>query len=238
MRALKISSIVLGVLVVLFVIADRLALVITQGEVASRARDTLGLSEEPDVSIKGFPFLTQVAGQNLNKVTLGLDEYEARVDGETVIVSDLSLELHDTELTGGYSEAIASEASGSGLITYQAMTDAYGQLLGSDSSGFGVTFEHAEGGHLLVNLQVRAMGQSLNVGSVTCEVRVEGDTLTMDIVEQDIPESIPGGEEMVHEEVEKGRTLSELPDGLSLQSVEPTAEGLALAVEGQDVDLT
>ncbi|MGP3968441.1 LmeA family phospholipid-binding protein [Streptomyces sp. 6N223] len=238
MRALRISLIVLGIVVVLFVVADRVALYITQGEVASRARGSLGLSEEPDVSIKGFPFLTQVAGQNLDKVTLGLDEYEALVDGETVMVTDLDLELRDTELSGGYSDAVASEASGSGVISYDALTDAYGELLGSENNGFGATFEYADGGLLLVNLQVRAMGQSLNVGSVTCEMVLEGNSITMEIVEENIPESIPGGEAIVREELETERTISELPDGLSLSSVEPTAEGIVLSVQGADVNLT
>jgi hypothetical protein len=238
MRALRISLIVLGIIVVLFVVADRVALHIAQGEVASKARDSLGLSEEPDVSIKGFPFLTQVMGENLDKVTVGLDEYEAQVDGESVMVSDLDLELRDTKLSGGYSEAVASEASGSGVISYDAMTKAYGELLGSEANGFGATFEYAEGGLLLVNLQARALGQTLNVGSVTCKMVLEGDSITMESVEEDIPESIPGGEEIVRQELEAERTISELPEGLSLSSVEPTEEGVVLSVTGTDVNLT
>jgi hypothetical protein len=238
MRALRISLIVLGVLVVLFIAADRVALYITQGEVASRARDSLGLSEEPDVSIKGFPFLTQVADQNLDKVTLGLDDYEAQVDGETVMVSNLDIELTDTELSGGYSEAVASEASGSGLITYEAMTDAYGELLGSQDTGFGATFEYAEDGMLQVNLQASMMGQNLNVGTVTGELVLEGETIKLEITEEDIPESIPGGRELVREQLGIERTISGLPDGLSLRSVEPTPEGVLLGIGGSEVSLT
>jgi hypothetical protein len=236
-RPLRISLIVLGILVVLLVAADRVALYITQGEVASRARDTLGLAEEPDVSIKGFPFLTQVATQRLDEVTLGVDSYEAQVDGENVTVTGLDMELKDTELSSGYSEAVASEASGTGLITYEAMTEAYGELLGSEDNGFGAAFEYADGGLLQVNLQASVMGQNLNVGSVTGELVLEGDRISLEITEEDIPESIPGGRDFVREQLGIERTISGLPDGLSLRSVEPTQEGVELHIAGTDVRL-
>lgn len=60
MRALRILLIVVVVLGGLFVLADRLAVHFAEGEAADKLRTSENLASTPDVSIKGFPFLTQV----------------------------------------------------------------------------------------------------------------------------------------------------------------------------------
>lgn len=57
-RSVRILLIVLVILGGLFVGADRLAVGFAEDEAAEKLRTSEGLSETPDVSIKGFPFLT------------------------------------------------------------------------------------------------------------------------------------------------------------------------------------
>ncbi|MEO3753436.1 DUF2993 domain-containing protein [Streptomyces sp. B6B3] len=236
MRALRISLIIFGVLVVLLIVADRVAVWVAEGEVASKARDSLGLSEEPSVSIEGFPFLTQMAGQHLDKVQLGVDSYQAQVDGQSITLHDLDIEVRDTELEG-FSSAVASEADGTGLIDYEEMTRAYGELLGSEANGFGATFEYAGDNLLRVNLQAAVMGQNVDVGDVTGELVVEGDQVRMEIIEENVPDSIPGGDAMVEDQLGQGRTISGLPDGLELESLVPGEDGVTVHIRGTDVGL-
>ncbi|MDT0442032.1 LmeA family phospholipid-binding protein [Streptomyces johnsoniae] len=238
MRALRISLIIFGVLIVLAIVADRVALWIAEGEVASRARDTLGLTEEPSVSVQGFPFLTQVAGGSLDRVDLGLDEYTAQVDDQELVVSQLDVRLNDVELTDGYSSAVAGRAEGEGLIDYEELTRAYGELLAISGNGFGVEFGYAEEGRLLLTLQATVLGQSLDVGEVPGEIVLDGDTIRLEVDDAAIPDT--GGEEVqaaIREQLDQERTLSGLPDGLTLDEVEPTQDGLSLGITGSDVEI-
>ncbi|ONK13471.1 DUF2993 domain-containing protein [Streptomyces sp. MP131-18] len=238
MRALRISLIIFGVLIVLAIVADRVALWIAEGEVASRARDTLGLTEEPSVSVQGFPFLTQVVGGNLDRVDLGLDEYTAQVDDQELVVQELDVQLNDVELTDGYSGAVAGRAEGEGLIDYEELTRAYGELLAISGNGFGVEFGYAEEGRLLLTLQATVLGQSLDVGEVPGEIVLDGDTIRLEVDDAAIPDT--GGEEVqaaIREQLDQERTLSGLPDGLTLDEVEPTQDGLSLGITGSNVEI-
>lgn len=62
MRGLRILLIVVVILGVLFVIVDRVAVHFAEGEAADKLKANEQLATTPDVDIKGFPFLTQVAG--------------------------------------------------------------------------------------------------------------------------------------------------------------------------------
>ena len=77
MRALRILLIVVVILGGLFVLADRVALHFAQNEAADKLRTTENLASTPDVAIKGFPFLTQVASGELDDVEIGIKDYEA-----------------------------------------------------------------------------------------------------------------------------------------------------------------
>lgn len=239
MRALRISLIVLVVLAVLSVAADRVALVIAQNEVASRARDGFDLAEEPKVSIKGFPFLTQVLGGEVGTVTLGVSSYDARFDDATVTVHDLDLELNDIEFSGSYTEAVAARAHGTGTISYEALTDTYGELLGSRDTGVSATFEHAGGELLRVNLRASVAGLEVPVGHVDARVVLDGDVVRLEPTEESIPDALPDDQrERLDQELNVERRISNLPSGMSVDSLTPTRDGLALIVTGSDVDLT
>jgi hypothetical protein len=237
MRALRISLIIFGVLVLLGVIADRAAVYIAQGEVASQARSQLGLSSEPDVKIQGFPFLTQVLGSHLDHVDLSLDEYQADVDGQALSVSDLEVELRDVELDG-FSSAVAERATGGGLISYEELTRAYGELLAVGGTGFGVEFGYADSGRLLLTLQAGVMGQTLDVGEVEGDLVLEGGVLRLEVDEEDIPDT--GGEQvqqLIREQLDQEHTIGGLPDGLALESVEPAEDGVRITIGGTQVNL-
>ncbi|UCM89621.1 LmeA family phospholipid-binding protein [Streptomyces marincola] len=239
MRALRISLIVFGVLVVLAIVVDRVALWFVEGEVASRAQDRLGLASEPSLSVAGFPFVTQVLGGELNRVDLGADEYTAQVDGQALTVRDLSVELNDVALGDGYTSAVAGSAQGEGLVEYAELTRAYGELLAVSGNGFGVEFGYAGDGRLLLTLQATVLGQTLDVGEVPAGIALEGESLTLDVDEDAIPDA--GGEEVqavVREQLDQVRDLSGLPSGLSLDAVRPTADGLVLDISGTDVSIS
>lgn len=69
MRALRVLLVVLVIFGGLFVAADRVAVNLVEDKAADKIRSSQGLDKTPEVSIKGFPFLTQVAGRSLDEVT-------------------------------------------------------------------------------------------------------------------------------------------------------------------------
>ncbi|MDT0270829.1 DUF2993 domain-containing protein [Streptomyces sp. DSM 44915] len=236
MRALRISLIVVVVLAVLGVVADRVALWVTEGEVAARAQDRLGLASEPAVSIKGFPFLTQVLGSELDRVTLGVGDYAASVDDQELNIHDLDIELDNVELSDGYRRATAETAHGEGMISYAELTRAYGELLAVSGNGFGVEFEYAGEGRLQLVLQASALGQTLDVGEVTGELRLDGEVVTLGVAEGELPDIANDQlREAVHGQLDQERTISGLPEGLAVSALEPSEDGLRVIVDGADV---
>ncbi|RBM17846.1 DUF2993 domain-containing protein [Streptomyces sp. PT12] len=238
MRALRISLIVVGVLLLLGIAADRVAVWVAQNEVASRARTTLDLSSEPDVTIQGFPFLTQVFNTRLDHVDLGLDSYEASVDDQTLTVEDLEVELRNVEVSGDFSGATAETAEGGGVVSYEELSRAYGELLAVAGNGFAVEFGYAGEGRLLLTLQASVMGQHVDVGEAPGDIVLEDGVVTLSVDEADIPDTgRPELQEAVQEQLDQERTISGLPDGLELDSLTPTEEGLALTISGSQVSV-
>src|SRR5690606_23098918 len=126
MRALRISLAVVIVLAGLFIAADRIAVTMAEDEVAKKIEESDEVAEAGDisVSIDGFPFLTQMASKNLDKVSVDVKDVTARSGERQVTVSNLEADLESVELEDGYSSATAERASGKALITYDALTKA------------------------------------------------------------------------------------------------------------------
>ena len=66
-RAIIIFFVTLLILIGLFVIADRVAVRFADNQFATQIQKQ-GFSSKPQVSIEGFPFLTQVAAKQFNDV--------------------------------------------------------------------------------------------------------------------------------------------------------------------------
>lgn len=118
MRALRILLILVVVFGGLFVAADRAAVYFAEGQIADKIRSSQGLSSQPQVSIKGFPFLTQVLGSSVDEVDIALDGVSATADGHQVQVTEVSAELKNVKIDSSFSSATAAQASGSAHISY------------------------------------------------------------------------------------------------------------------------
>ena len=86
----------LFVLVALFVVADRVAVHYADRVVAERIQRDQGLSSKPDVSIGGFPFLTQAISGRYDDVTVTLHDVRrgpVRVDRLTAHLNGVHVAL-------------------------------------------------------------------------------------------------------------------------------------------------
>jgi hypothetical protein len=90
MRRLLLAAVAL---VVLLVVADRVAVAAAQRDIARRVQHDQHLGSRPSVSIGGFPFLTQLISGTYDDVTVSVDD---------VRVGALQVSMFDAHLVGAH----------------------------------------------------------------------------------------------------------------------------------------
>lgn len=240
MRALRILLIIAVILGGLFVAADRLAVHFAEGEVADRLKTQEGLTTTPSVDIKGFPFLTQVAGGELDDVEVGMKDYDADTgtSGGTIRIDDLNAAMKGVSFSGDYSSATASTAAGSATIAYDQLLKAAKSeetqlLLGVTAKVVGLS--DGGNGKIKVDIKVSALEQPVSVLSTVSVV--DGDTVRVHA--DSIPSfgNITLADSDVRSIADFDQKIEGLPGGIKLDKVEAGADGVEIAVKGSDVKL-
>jgi hypothetical protein len=231
MRVARTVLIVLVVLGGLFVAADRILVSVAENKAAQQAKVTEGLSSKPDVSIKGFPFLTQVVSGKLDDVKIKAKGLAADGGtGQEVRFESLNADLHGVKLSNGFSRAVADSADGQVFVTYEDLQNAIGV------PGLRVSYGGpAKDGTALVKLAGPIMGAQL---SVLSKVTVHGGD-TISLTAQDLPTAFTalGLEHRVRQQIDVVVHISHLPSGLSLTGVGSAPEGITVTAAGKDVVL-
>ncbi|WP_181923887.1 LmeA family phospholipid-binding protein [Streptomyces inhibens] len=231
MRALRVLLFIVVILGGLFVAADRVAVNLVEDKAADKIRASQGLGKTPNVSIKGFPFLTQVAGRNLQEVDADLGGIEAKADGRTLRVDQLSAQFHDVALTSDYmSIESAASATGTARISYADLTKAAG-------GDVKITYGGEKNGRSQVKISPNLpVLSSLDVtGSLTIvggnTVRLRADGLPA------MCRALPGCETKVRAQTDHDWKLDQLPGNLKLEKVVTKADGISISASGKDVKL-
>jgi hypothetical protein len=215
MRAIRILLVVAVVLGVLFVAADRLALWFAESQVADKAQQSQGFTSKPDISIKGFPFLTQVAAKKLDDVQITAKGIEAGTGGQTLRIDRFSADLRGVRLSGNFTSAVADTADGTVLITYADLSKAV-------PSGVTVAY----GGNGKVKLSALSFSTTVDV------TLTNGKTVRLGN-----PSGLPAE---VRSLLGSGLSwdLSRLPNGIELKSATATPEGIQVVAAGTHVVLS
>ncbi|GGK18939.1 hypothetical protein GCM10011583_58440 [Streptomyces camponoticapitis] len=247
MRALRILLIVVVILGGLFVAADRAAVYFAESEAASKIKSSQGLSSEPDVSIKGFPFLTQVLSSSLDEIEISIGGITATTEGREVEVTEVRAELRDVRVNSSFSSATAGSAEGSALISYEDLTKsapkgatvgyagperaAKGQVKVS-----GPLDELVEGAGIEVPDAFRGLLKE-NFTTYSTVSLEKGDKVRLRA--EDLPKlPVPGVDEKLKEVVDYDLTIDGLPSTITLDQVTAAQDGLRFSGTGKDVDLT
>ncbi|MFG1670245.1 DUF2993 domain-containing protein [Streptomyces sp. Y7] len=243
MRALRILLIVGVILVGLFVLADRLAVGFAEDEVADKLRTRENLADAPDVSIKGFPFLTQVASGSLDDVEVGIKDYEATAgaEGTSIRIADLNANMKGVEFSGDYSSATAASATGTASVSYAELLKAAKSEPTQVAPGVTanvVGLSDGGNGKIKVAVEATVLGTKLPnpvyvLSSVTAQgdtVRVKADTLP-DFGGADIAEN------RARAITDFQQQIDGLPGGIQLDSVQAAKDGVEIAVKGSNVRL-
>ncbi|AKZ56565.1 Secreted protein [Streptomyces ambofaciens ATCC 23877] len=243
MRALRILLIVVVILGGLFVIADRVAVNFAEGEAADKLRTTENLASTPDVSINGFPFLTQAAAGELDDVEVGIDDYEASTGNgaEKIRIGELRATLRGVAFSSDFSSATAATATGTATVGYDELmkaTKSEPTDIGPGITAKVVGLSDGGDGKIKVSLQATVLGVELpEPVDVLSSVTVKDDNV--EVVADGLPEV--GGRQLAESRIRAitdfQQTIDELPGGIALDKVEAAKDGVEITVKGSNVEL-
>ncbi len=224
----------LVVLVALAAVGDRLAEEVAEAQVASMVREREGLAATPDVEFAGFPFLTQLLSNEMQKVRLSLPEVEAPAgDEEGVRVEEVVATFFDVRTSHSLRRATADRMAGRALIPYESVS-ALGPFTasyaGSDSAGAGTIRltpdEEVPDAGLDATLDV---GVSVQDGTLRF---TGGDGTTGTAA---VPSNL---RPVLGALLDADHRLYGLPSSFTVESLRVEESGIALRLSGRDVPLS
>lgn len=224
-RGLRNTIIVILALIVLFVVADRGAVLYAQNQVAQQFKEQGGFEGTPSVSIKGFPFLTQVIAHNIHEITITSDKIKAG----PVTITNLDANITDVKLNGGFTAGTIGHLDGKALIPFSGLTSALGGALGGGGLGdlaSGVTIKSA--GHNTIKASFDLLIVS---GSATLKVtREPGNKIHIQLLSsQGLPSQI------TDQLKDLTVPIPALPLGMQIQRIQVNGAGISIHVIGNNV---
>jgi len=212
--------ITLLVIVLVLVGGDRAAKAYAEDRMASQVQSSLALSGKPNVTIQGFPFLTQAAARTFNTVDVNASNETAGPGGQLQIAS-LTATLHGMHIHGTNS-ATVDQFTASALVTFTALAHAGGIPQG-------ITLSPAGPNQLKATVDILgfssdATAKVTQVGSNKINVKItDFGGVPADVLGSltDFTFSIP-----------------KLPAGVKIQSITVTQQGLRVTATGQNTTLS
>jgi hypothetical protein len=104
------------VVLVLLVIADRVALAVAENAFADQAVSS-GMPVKPSVTIEGFPFLTQVIAKDFQKVDISA----TNIPAGPVDITSVKATLNGMHLNSSFSGATVDHINATGFVSFGAL---------------------------------------------------------------------------------------------------------------------
>lgn len=240
-RLLITLFVLLLVLAGVLVVADRLAVGIAERAIAEQAERELTrqqiTSSQPDVSVHGFPFLTQVAGGRYESITIKVRDAEGPVRGQSVRLPEINIDARDVDapldtLRSGQGTITAKTVVGTGTVSYDTVAQFMGKpgLRLSEQGG-----KLAVAGPLEILGQERMLRGTADLSIVQGQVAIKFDTLDVEGLTVN-----PLAEALIKSyarQISIKLPLPAMPFQLDVQEVRPEPEGLAVRATATNVPL-
>ncbi|KOV68758.1 DUF2993 domain-containing protein [Streptomyces sp. MMG1121] len=227
-RWVKVLAITVVVLAVLFTVADRVSVHYADKEAARLVKEKYGYANTTDshvdVSIQGFPFLTQVLGESFGHVKLTAGQFTldttTNAQGGYLHVKQFDLDLHDVEVTSLTARsAEANLATGTLTLSYDELSGVVTRLAGSGGS---VRVSQAPGSaEQAAKVRVTGMVGGRNVDG-TGTLLAQGDELTL---------TVAGAQRAAT------AWRVPLPYGVGFTAARATSDGVEISMVGHQVTL-
>ncbi|MGW0966631.1 LmeA family phospholipid-binding protein [Streptomyces sp. NPDC002516] len=227
-RWVKVLAITVVVLALLFTVADRVAVHYADNEATHLAAEKYGYQNTTDghleVSVEGFPFLSQALSQNFDHVKLTADQFTIDTTnnalGGYLPVQHLQLDLHGVQVTSLTARsAEANLATGTLTLSYDALSGVVTRLAGN-------------GGPIHVSQAPGSTGQAARL-KVTGTVGGQELNGTGTLLAQgtEISLNLPGADQPT------ATWRVELPENVGFTEARATADGVRLSLVGHLVNL-
>jgi hypothetical protein len=212
--------ITLLVIVLVLVGGDFAAKAYAENQMASQVQSSLALSGKPNVTIQGFPFLTQVAARTFNTVDVNASNETAGPGGQLQIAS-LTATLHGMHIHGTNS-ATVDQFNASALVTFTALAHAGGIPQG-------ITLAPAGPNQLKATVDILGFSSD-----ATAKVTQVGDNkINVKITDfGGVPADVLGSL------TDFTFSIPKLPAGVKIQSISVTQQGLRITATGQNTTLS
>ena len=212
--------ITLLVIVLVLVGGDRAAKAYAEDQMASQVQSSLALSGKPNVTIQGFPFLTQAAARTFNTVDVNASNETAGPGGQLEIAS-LTATLHGMHIHGTNS-ATVDQFTASALVTFTALAHAGGIPQG-------ITLAPAGPNQLKATVDILGFSSDATA-KVT---QVGNDKINVKITDfGGVPADVLGSL------TDFTFSIPKLPAGVKIQSISITQQGLRVTATGQNTTLS
>jgi LmeA-like phospholipid-binding len=223
--------VLLGVVLGVLVVVDRVGVGIAEGRVAEQLADRGQLAGTPEVDITGFPFLTQAVSGRYSDVRIHLTAEELGQPAGTradVSLQGVHVPLSDA-LSGSVQQIPVDRVDGTATLSYALLAD----QLGGDTT----LAESGDGIQLTKSVEVLGFDFTVTAaGTVT----LDGQDVVIDVHDAsagavDVPDFVL---DTADELLDFRYRVPALPFGLQLTGVQPAAGGVDVRVEAQDAVLS
>jgi hypothetical protein len=240
-RALITLLVLLIVIIGILVAGDRVAANFAEDKIAEQVSQEVAAQNlqagPPEVSVGGFPFLTQVLAGRYDEISIKMRDVQGDVNGDAVTMPVLDVVAHDVTasldtLRSGQGDVVAKTVDGTGTISYDSVTNLIDQrdLKLSERDG-----------KLVATAPVTVLGQQFTV-SGTAALSIKGKQIQIrfsDAKAEGLP-AVPLAEQVVGNFVKQisiNVDVPTLPFQMVLKEVNATPAGLAVTATATDVPI-
>ena len=213
----------LVVVVVLALALDRGGDYAAEHLVASNLQKAAKLSQQPDVSIAGFPFLTQFASGHYDQVTASADDVPVGDGSNATTLSRITFTFRDVTTNRDFSRFTARSGSARATLSYPEL-----------SKLVDTTVTYAGDGKVKATKKFTALGASISP-SITVEPSFVDGALefTNASLAADVPSRVA---DVLQKVFDVDVPLSDLPLNTRVKSLTAGPVGIRLALTGQDLN--
>ncbi|TMQ98323.1 DUF2993 domain-containing protein [Actinomadura soli] len=211
------------------VAADRLGVRIAEDKIGEQVAAQYNLQQRPDVTIHGFPFLTQALGGDYDHIEVTIDDWTQQgitVTGVKVDMRGVSAPL--SEVTQGSAANVSARtATASAVIPYDVI---------KKEAPKGVKRIGPKGDDLEVDLVGTFLGRPLTTTAVV-EVKPTARGIAISPVSVSSDGGPPVPLALVKGQLTWTVPVADLPVGSRISVIEPTPDGLRVGATAENVRL-
>ncbi|MFC7547272.1 DUF2993 domain-containing protein [Plantactinospora sp. GCM10030261] len=223
------------------VVADRLAAGFAERAIADQVRQEVAKQDASasvqDVSVGGFPFLTQVLNGRYESISIDLANVSGAVNGTDYALPSVDIDARNVNapldtLRSGTGDVVAESVTGTGTLSYETVT----KLINRP----GLQLAEQDG-QLAVTAPVNLLGQDFTVRG-TADLSVDKGQVAVrfkDLSADELP-AIPLAQAALNtyaNQISINIPLPKLPFQLTVREVRAQADGLVVTADAANVPL-